>query len=60
MVTCLMAGGDKAMTQAVEGAEDSRTSHQDLQRINANPNDIVVGIAASSPMLSVVWNMLRV
>ena len=63
MVTCLMAGGDKAMTQAVEGAEDSKElAIQDLQRINANPNDIVVGIAASgrTPMLSVVWNMLRV
>jgi N-acetylmuramic acid 6-phosphate etherase len=48
MVTCLMAGGDKAMTQAVEGAEDSKElAIQDLQRINANPNDIVVGIAAS-------------
>jgi N-acetylmuramic acid 6-phosphate etherase len=58
MVTCLMAGGDKAMTQAVEGAEDSKElAIQDLQRINANPNDIVVGIAASGRTPYVIGGM---
>ncbi len=58
MVTCLMAGGDKAMSQAVEGAEDSKElAIQDLQRINANPNDIVVGIAASGRTPYVIGGM---
>lgn len=48
MVICLMAGGMKAMTVAVEGAEDSKEmAINDLKAINANANDIVIGIAAS-------------
>lgn len=48
MVQCLMAGGEKAFIKAVEGAEDSTTlGIEDLQRINLNKNDVVVGIAAS-------------
>lgn len=48
MVTCLMAGGDGAMTKAVEGAEDSKElAVLDLQRIEVKVSDIVVGIAAS-------------
>lgn len=48
MVQGLIAGGMKAMTVAVEGAEDSETlGKEDLQAIDLNENDIVVGIAAS-------------
>ncbi|MFL2105747.1 N-acetylmuramic acid 6-phosphate etherase [Desemzia sp. FAM 23991] len=48
MVQGLIAGGMKAMTVAVEGAEDSQTlGKEDLQAIDLNENDIVIGIAAS-------------
>lgn len=48
LVRGLIAGGDKAMTVAVEGAEDSRKlGQQELKDIQLNENDIVVGIAAS-------------
>ena len=44
----LLAGGLKAMTKAVEGAEDNRElAIKDLQEIGLNKNDIVIGIAAS-------------
>lgn len=44
----LIAGGQKAMTVAVEGAEDSfELAEQDLNRLNLNNQDVVVGIAAS-------------
>lgn len=47
-VMCLMAGGDKAFTKAVEGAEDDIVaSRNDLININLNSKDIVIGIAAS-------------
>lgn len=48
MVQCLMAGGDNAMTKAVEGAEDSKEmAIDDLKAINVNKNDVVIGITAS-------------
>lgn len=48
MVVGLIAGGDQAMTKAVEGAEDSRElGRQDLEQLRLNSNDFVVGIAAS-------------
>ena len=48
MVQGLIAGGMKAMTVAVEGAEDSeQLAKEDLEAIQLNENDIVVGIAAS-------------
>ena len=48
MVQCLMAGGEKALIKAVEGAEDSKElAISDLQRIKISKKDIVVGIAAS-------------
>ncbi|PKL79208.1 MAG: N-acetylmuramic acid 6-phosphate etherase [Candidatus Melainabacteria bacterium HGW-Melainabacteria-1] len=48
MVQGLIAGGRKALEQAVEGAEDSTTSPiEDLTERQLRPNDIVVGIAAS-------------
>jgi N-acetylmuramic acid 6-phosphate etherase len=44
----LIAGGQKAMTQAIEGAEDSEIGAQnDLQNINLTSSDVVIGIAAS-------------
>lgn len=48
MVQGLIAGGMKAMTVAVEGAEDSATlGKEDLQHIDLTENDVVLGIAAS-------------
>ncbi|KAF1297380.1 N-acetylmuramic acid 6-phosphate etherase [Enterococcus sp. JM4C] len=48
MVQGLIAGGQKAMTVAVEGAEDSFTlAAEDLQERQLNQNDFVLGIAAS-------------
>ncbi|PAB00992.1 N-acetylmuramic acid 6-phosphate etherase [Enterococcus canintestini] len=48
MVVGLIAGGDQAMTVAVEGAEDSaELGANDLHELKLNENDMVVGIAAS-------------
>lgn len=48
MVIGLIAGGEKAMVEAVEGAEDSLTlAEEDLKGLNLTANDTVVGIAAS-------------
>lgn len=48
MVQGLIAGGQEAMTLAVEGAEDStELGKQDLIDIHLTDKDIVVGIAAS-------------
>lgn len=48
LVVGLIAGGDKAMVKAVEGAEDSLTlAEEDFKKLNLNANDTVVGIAAS-------------
>jgi N-acetylmuramic acid 6-phosphate etherase len=48
LVRALIAGGKKAMTQPVEGAEDRRQDAiRDLKRIRLKANDTVVGIAAS-------------
>ena len=48
LVRALIAGGKKAMTQPVEGAEDRRQDAiRDLKRIRLKTNDTVVGIAAS-------------
>lgn len=47
-VVGLIAGGEKAFTKAVEGAEDSvELGRQDLERIGLTQRDLVVGIAAS-------------
>src|SRR5229473_4378370 len=44
----LIAGGRRAVTGAVEGAEDSvRNAVHDLREKNLRSNDVVVGIAAS-------------
>lgn len=48
MVVGLIAGGEKAMVNAVEGAEDSLIlAVEDLKKLNLNERDTVVGIAAS-------------
>lgn len=48
MVQGLIAGGMKAMTVAVEGAEDSQElGRTDLEDRKLTANDVVVGIAAS-------------
>lgn len=47
-VVGLIAGGERALTEAIEGAEDSREAgRQDLQGIGLSGKDVVVGIAAS-------------
>lgn len=44
----IIAGGEIALRQAVEGAEDNQAqAQQDLQQIQLNANDVLVGIAAS-------------
>ncbi|HLK56835.1 MAG TPA: N-acetylmuramic acid 6-phosphate etherase [Chthonomonadaceae bacterium] len=48
LVQGLIAGGEKALTRSIEGAEDSpEIGAQDLQARNVGANDVVVGIAAS-------------
>jgi len=48
LVVGIMAGGDGAIRQAVEGAEDNATqAWADLQAHNANAKDVLVGLAAS-------------
>ncbi|MGL5259649.1 MAG: N-acetylmuramic acid 6-phosphate etherase [Lachnospiraceae bacterium] len=48
MVVGLIAGGERAFIQAVEGAEDNKElGKQDLINIKLTQNDVVVGIAAS-------------
>lgn len=48
LVVGLIAGGDKAMVEAVEGAEDSLTlAEEDFKKLKLNANDTIVGIAAS-------------
>ena len=48
LVVGLMAGGDTAIRQAVEGAEDdAQQAWLDLQKHDINAKDVLVGIAAS-------------
>jgi len=48
LVRAVIAGGNRAMRKAVEGAEDSlRNGARDLQRSKLTSRDVVVGIAAS-------------
>ena len=48
MVIGIIAGGEKAIKRAVEGAEDNQSaSIADLKAINFNAKDVLVGIAAS-------------
>ncbi|MBI6487174.1 N-acetylmuramic acid 6-phosphate etherase [Proteus mirabilis] len=48
MVIGLIAGGHKAILQAVENAEDNvQLGEEDLRQLNFNAKDVLVGIAAS-------------
>src|SRR5260370_14421548 len=48
MVQAVIAGGRRALTHAVEGAEDNRArGARDLAACQLNRNDVVVGITAS-------------
>ncbi|PIQ23897.1 N-acetylmuramic acid 6-phosphate etherase [bacterium (Candidatus Blackallbacteria) CG17_big_fil_post_rev_8_21_14_2_50_48_46] len=48
LVVGLIAGGEKALQNAVEGAEDSlEGAQEDLLALALQPQDIVIGIAAS-------------
>lgn len=48
MVVGIIAGGEKAIKKAVEGAEDDQEAAiADLKAINFNSKDVLVGIAAS-------------
>lgn len=47
-VVALMAGGERALTHAAEGAEDNfAAGEEDLKSIHLTSKDVVVGIAAS-------------
>lgn len=47
-VVGIIAGGDRAIRNAVENAEDDKhQAFQDLQDFQINKNDVVIGIAAS-------------
>ncbi|MFV0498420.1 MAG: N-acetylmuramic acid 6-phosphate etherase [Bacilli bacterium] len=47
-IIAIIAGGTDAMTRAIENAEDSETlSKQELQAIELEKSDMVIGIAAS-------------
>ncbi len=48
MVIGIIAGGDKALRDAIEGAEDDKSGgKRDLEKIKFNKNDTLVGITAS-------------
>lgn len=48
LVQAMLAGGEGAMFNAVEGAEDDESlGASDLQKLNINANDVIIGIAAS-------------
>jgi len=48
LVVAIIAGGDQAITMAVENAEDSKTQGWlDLQEHDVDDRDVVIGIAAS-------------
>ncbi len=48
MVQALIAGGRRAMFQAVEGAEDNmRAGVKDVKRLRVSERDVVIGLSAS-------------
>jgi len=48
MVVALIAGGQRALTEAVEGAEDNAAAGaRDVRRVRASKRDAVVGLSAS-------------
>ena len=58
LVTGLIAGGDGAIREAVEGAEDDAGGGwRDLRAAGAEPGDVVVGLAASGTTPYVVGGL---
>ena len=58
LVIGLIAGGDGAIRQAVEGAEDNAAlAWQDISAYNPTPDDTVIGIAASGTTPYVVGGL---
>ncbi|SDZ61194.1 N-acetylmuramic acid 6-phosphate etherase [Evansella caseinilytica] len=48
LVIGLIAGGQRAFTEAIEGSEDSmEAGKQDLENVNLTAKDVVLGLAAS-------------
>jgi N-acetylmuramic acid 6-phosphate etherase len=57
-VIALIAGGEKAVTKAVEGAEDSQDfGRQDLEKTGLREEDLVIGITASGTTPYVVGGL---
>ena len=60
LVVGIIAGGDKAIRQAVEGAEDdAEQAWQDLLAHDINAKDVLVGIAASGRTPYVIGGLNR-
>jgi N-acetylmuramic acid 6-phosphate etherase len=58
LVVGLIAGGDKAFVEAVEGAEDSKTlCEEELKEIGLRKEDIVIGLAASGRTPYVIYGL---
>ena len=58
MVVGLIAGGEKAFVEAVEGAEDSETlCGEDLKTAGLTSKDIVIGLAASGRTPYVIYGL---
>ncbi|MFM8401360.1 MAG: N-acetylmuramic acid 6-phosphate etherase, partial [Pirellula sp.] len=55
LVVGLIAGGQRALTTAIEGAEDNaQTGVEDLRGVQLKPSDVVCGIATSGRTNSIV------
>jgi N-acetylmuramic acid 6-phosphate etherase len=60
LVIAVIAGGDEAITKAIEKAEDSlEQGWVDLQNHNINSKDVVVGIAASGTTPYVIGALME-
>ncbi len=60
MVQGFIAGGEKAMFRAQEGAEDHKESGaKEVDALNVGPNDVVCGIAASLRTPYVIGAVIR-
>jgi N-acetylmuramic acid 6-phosphate etherase len=58
LVQGIIAGGDRALRIAVEGAEDSaELGRQDVESVGVRPQDVVIGISASGGAAYVVSAM---
>lgn len=58
IVVGIIAGGDEALCQAVEGAEDSTSlCEEDLKGIGLNSKDLVIGLSASGRTPYVIYGL---